>query len=163
MPHTAGMIPGAFLLVLLVILPPTPNAIWEWPTEGDQKVLRDFRAPSTPWGPGHRGLDLAASGSNIVAPATGVVSFSGLVATRGVLTLRTPEGILISMEPVESLVTLGDRVKAGDLIATVQPGHCAQLCLHLGLREGGEYRSARRELGILRRSVLLPLGDYARG
>nr|WP_271482943.1 hypothetical protein [Pontimonas sp.] len=69
------MIPGAFLVVLLVLLPPIPDAIWEWPTEGDQKVLRDFRAPSTPWGPGHRGLDLAASGANIVAPATGVVSF----------------------------------------------------------------------------------------
>ncbi len=132
MAHTAGMIPGALLLVLLVLLPPIPDAIWEWPTEGDQKVLRDFRAPSTPWGPGHRGLDLAASGPNIVAPATGVVSFSGLVATRGVLTLRTPEGILISMEPVESLVTLGDLVKAGDLIATVQPGHCPQLCCTSG-------------------------------
>lgn len=157
------MISGVFLLVFLLLLPPTPDAIWEWPTEGDQRVLRDFRSPSTPWGPGHRGLDLVATGSDIVAPTTGVVSFSGLVATRGVLTLRTPEGILISMEPVTSLVNLGDRVEAGDLIATLQPGHCAQLCLHLGLREGGEYRSARRELGILQRSVLLPLGDYARG
>lgn len=157
------MILGVILLVFLLLLPPTPDAIWEWPTEGDQRVLRDFRAPSTPWGPGHRGLDLAATGPDIVAPATGVVSFSGLVATRGVLTLRTPKGILISMEPVESLVKLGDRVEAGDLIATLQSGHCSQLCLHLGLREGGEYRSARRELGILQRSVLLPLGDYARG
>mgnify|MGYP005988898843 CR=1 FL=1 len=163
MPHTAGMIPGAFFLVLLLLVPPTPEAIWTWPTEGDQRVLRDFRAPSTPWGPGHRGLDLAATGPDIVAPTTGVVSFSGLVATRGVLTLRTPEGALISMEPVESLVKLGDRVEAGDLIASVQPGHCADLCLHLGLREDGQYRSARWELGILQRSVLLPLGDYARG
>jgi len=35
--------------------------------------------------------------------------------------------------------------------------------VHLGLRVEGQYRSARRELGVLQRSVLLPLGDYARG
>ena len=151
------------LALLLVLLPAPPDATWDWPTEGDHRVLRDFRAPNSPWGPGHRGLDLAASHPDVISPANGVVSFSGLVATRGVLTLRTPEGILISMEPVESLVKLGDQVEVGDLIARVQPGHCAQLCLHLGLREDGEYRSARRELGILQRSVLLPLGDYARG
>ena len=67
------------------------------------------------------------------------------------------------MEPVEPLVSTGDRVSRGDLIATLYPGHCAQLCVHLGLREEGDYRSARRELGVLQRSVLLPLGDYARG
>lgn len=79
------------------------------------------------------------------------------------MTLQTPEGVLISMEPVEALVSTGDRVSRGELIATLHPGHCAQLCVHLGLRVDGEYRSARRELGVLQRSVLLPLGDYARG
>lgn len=150
-------------LALLLLLPPQPEATWQWPTPGPQSVVRDFRAPSSPWGPGHRGLDLAASGSEVFAPTRAEVSFSGLVATRGVLTLRTPEGVLISLEPVESLVNLGDQVEAGDLIALIQPGHCPQLCVHLGLREDGQYRSARRELGILQRSVLIPLGDYARG
>ena len=163
MPQTALMNSATFGLVLLLLLPPLPEATWHWPTQGPQSVVRDFRAPSSPWGPGHRGLDLAASGPEIFAPTRAWVSFSGLVATRGVLTLRTPDGALISMEPVESLVNLGDQVEAGDLIALIQPGHCPQLCVHLGLREGGEYRSARRELGILQRSVLLPLGDYARG
>lgn len=157
------MIRGTLTLVLLLLLPPTPTAVWTWPTEGEQRILRDFRAPSTPWGPGHRGLDLAAAGDNIVAPTGGVISFSGDVAGRGVLTLQTPEGVLISMEPVEALVSTGDRVSRGELIATLHPGHCAQLCVHLGLRVDGEYRSARRELGVLQRSVLLPLGDYARG
>jgi Membrane proteins related to metalloendopeptidases len=157
------MIRGTLTLVLLLLLPPTPTAVWTWPTEGEHRILRDFRAPSTPWGPGHRGLDLAAAGDNIVAPTGGVISFSGDVAGRGVLTLQTPEGVLISMEPVEALVSTGDRVSRGELIATLHPGHCAQLCVHLGLREGGDYRSARRELGVLQRSVLLPLGDYARG
>ena len=162
MPHTVRMVPGLWI-ALLLILPPPPEAIWIWPTEGDQRILRDFKAPSSPWGPGHRGLDLQAAGSAVRAPIDAQVSFSGMVADRGVVTLRTGDGILISMEPVEPLVEVGDQVSAGDLIAEVLPGHCAQLCLHLGLREDGEYRSARRELGILQRSVVLPLGDYARG
>lgn len=163
MGHTARMLRRAFLLIPLLLLPPPPEALWTWPTEGSASIVRDFRAPSTPWGPGHRGLDLAATGPNIVAPTRGVISFSGLVAGRGVVTIRTPEGVLISMEPVTALVTEGDYVSQGQLIATLEPGHCAQPCLHLGLREGGEYRSARRELGVLTRAVLLPLGDYARG
>lgn len=161
--HTALMTLASLQLVLLLLLPPPPEPLWQWPTDGPQTVLRDFRAPGSPWGPGHRGLDLAASSPEVRAPTSAEVTFSGLVATRGVLTLRTPEGLLISMEPVESLVDLGDQVRAGDLIALIQPGHCPQLCVHLGLRDGGEYRSARRELGILQRSVLLPVGDYARG
>ena len=154
---------GLLALVLLLLLPPMPAAVWTWPTEGEHRILRDFRAPSTPLVPGHRGLDLAAGGEDIIAPTGGVISFSGDVAGRGVLTLRTPEGLLISMEPVEALVSTGDQVSRGALIATLHPGHCAQLCVHLGLREGGDYRSARRELGVLQRSVLLPLGNYARG
>ena len=151
------MTPLAFALLLLLLLPPTPEAIWHWPTRGDHLILRDFRAPSTPWGPGHRGLDLAASDSSVLAPTSGQVSFSGVVATRGVVTLRTPSGDLVSFEPVEPLVEEGDLVSAGDEIALLQPGHCEELCLHLGLRVEGEYRSARRELGVLQRSVLLPL------
>jgi murein DD-endopeptidase MepM/ murein hydrolase activator NlpD len=157
------MLLRVFLLIPLLLLPPPPEALWTWPTEGSASIVRDFRAPSTPWGPGHRGLDLAAKGPNIVAPIGGVVSFSGLVAGRGVVTIRTTEGVLISMEPVAALVTEGDHVSQGQRIATLEPGHCAEPCLHLGLREGGEYRSPRRELGVLQRSVLLPLGDYARG
>ena len=77
--------------------------------------------------------------------------------------MRTADGFLISMEPVEALVSAGDQVSQGELIAVLHGGHCAQLCVHVGLRIDGEYRSARRELGVLQRSVLLPLGDYARG
>lgn len=154
---------GVVAVVLILIIPPAPAAIWDWPTEGPHAVVRDFRAPSSPWGPGHRGLDLAATSTEIRAPAPGVISFSGMVADRGVLTIRTAGGSLISMEPVTALVTAGDVVAQGDVIAQLEPGHCAELCLHLGLREGGKYRSPRRELGVLQRAVLLPLGDYARG
>lgn len=157
------MVPVLLVLALTLVLPLPPAATWVWPTSGSEVILRDFRAPSTPWGPGHRGLDLAASSPEVRAPASGVVSFSGFVVNRGVLSITTAEGLLISMEPVSALVDQGSTVRQGDLIATLEPGHCESLCLHLGVRERGAYRSARAELGVLQRAVLLPLGDYARG
>jgi hypothetical protein len=153
----------ALALVLGLLIPPAPPAIWDWPTSGPQRVLRDFQAPPTPWGAGHRGLDLAATGPSIIAPLSGVISFSGSVVDRGVLTITGPTGDRISMEPVISELETGDWVSKGQHIASLHAGHCEQLCLHLGLREGDSYRSPRRELGIERRAVLLPFDTHARG
>lgn len=154
---TAGM----NLLVTLALLgglliPPAPAAVWVWPTEGPQVILRDFQAPPTPWGAGHRGLDLGATGSTLRAPLSGVISFSGDVAGRGVLTITGPAGERVSLEPVATDLSPGDFVAKGEPIATLQGGHCAELCLHLGLRIGERYRSPRAELGVLQRAVLLP-------
>jgi len=147
---------SSLIIVILALFPPPPPPTWVWPTEGPQRVLRDFQAPATPWGPGHRGLDLAANTQRIVAPVAGVVSFSGMVADRGVITITTDRGWQVSMEPVQGLVVPGQRVAQGELIAEVLPGHCAELCVHLGLRVEGRYRSPRWELGIVQRAVLLP-------
>ena len=148
--------PVIAFLILTTLIPPHPEAIWEWPTSGEHRVLRDFQAPLTPWGSGHRGLDLAATGDTIVAPVAGVITFSGWVVNRGVITITSAEGHRVSMEPVTALVPSGERVRAGEVIAELEPGHCPTLCVHLGLRVGEDYRSARRELGILKRAVLLP-------
>jgi murein DD-endopeptidase MepM/ murein hydrolase activator NlpD len=147
------------LIALLALFPPPPEAAWVWPTQGPQVVLRDFQAPATPWGAGHRGLDLAASSERVVAPVSGVVSFSGIVADRGVITITTDEGWLVSMEPVQSVVSVGERVAKGQLIAVLVAGHCVGLCVHLGLRVEGLYLSPRLPLGILQRSVLMPWDD----
>ena len=149
------MIP-LIVVLLMGLIPPPPQAVWEWPTSGDHLIIRDFTAPLTPWGAGHRGLDLAAEDSDIVAPTGGTISFSGWVVNRGVLTITTPEGMLISMEPVTPAIESGEQVRRGQVIARVEPGHCATPCLHLGLRVGTEYRSPRRELGVLQRARLLP-------
>lgn len=145
-----------FAIALLVFFPAPPEAVWVWPTTGPPVVIRDFEAPQTPWGPGHRGLDLPADSLQVLAPASGRVSFEGQVGGRGVITITTGQGWQISMEPVESGLTPGEWVGAGDDIGQLQPGHCAELCLHLGLRIKGEYRSPAQELGLLRRAVLLP-------
>lgn len=150
----------------LALIPGPPEATWTWPTQGPHVVLRDFRAPPTPWGAGHRGLDLAATGTQVLAPVAGVVSFSGVVVDRGVLTITTPSGHRVSLEPVTASVEMGATVSQGQEIAVLAPGHCQTLCLHIGLRTGSgdqqRYRSPRRELGIELRAVLLPW-DYALG
>lgn len=148
----------AAVVALSLLFPPAPPATWVWPVEGPPIILRDFSAPATAWGPGHRGLDLAATSTRVAAPVAGVISFSGFVVDRGVLTITTDAGHKVSLEPVASLVIAGQRVVAGQHIANLDEGHCVTLCVHLGLRVSAGYRSARRELGVLQRSVLLPWG-----
>lgn len=144
-------------LILTLGLTPPPPASWHWPVDGEHRVVRDFLAPPSPWGAGHRGLDLAArAGTPVRAPVSGRVSFSGRVVDRGVITIETADGWLVSMEPVEASMSSG-QVRAGQRLGVLQSGHCPGGCLHIGLRIEGEYRSPARELGILRRAVLQPL------
>ena len=144
-------------LALTLGLTSPPPAIWHWPVDGDHRVIRDFLAPPSPWGAGHRGLDLNARiGATVRAPVSGRISFSGRVVDRGVITIETPDGWLVSMEPVEASLSSG-QVRAGQKVGVLQSGHCPGGCLHIGLRIEGEYRSPARELGILRRAVLQPL------
>ena len=132
---------------------------WVWPVDGQRIVRRPFLAPPTPYGVGHRGVDLAASGAGVEVRAvtSGVVHFAGVVVDRPVITVRQGQ-VLTTVEPVEPLVATGDRVRAGDVIGVLLPGHCAHPCVHLGVRVAGEYVSPLLWLGGLQRAVLLPLG-----
>lgn len=158
------------LLVLLAALgiPPaaadTGHPRWEPPVTGE--VLREYAAPPAPWAAGHRGVDLAVSiERDIRSPADGVVSFSGVVVNREVLSINHGAGYVSSFEPVESELEVGDAVSAGQVIATLgvyQDGdtHCVgQPCLHWGVRMHGEYINPLLMLGPLEPSVLLPLGQ----
>lgn len=105
-------------------------------------MLAVFRAPPQRWAPGHRGVDLAAQvGVSVRAPAAGVVSFSGWVVDRGVITLTHPDGLRTSLEPVEATVAVGTAVAAGDVVGVVQDAssHCRPVCLHWGVRRGDTY------------------------
>ncbi|WP_234399353.1 M23 family metallopeptidase [Psychromicrobium lacuslunae] len=113
-----------------------------------------------PWLAGHRGVDLAASqGSQVLAPANGVISFAGLVVDRLVITVDHQNGLKSSFEPVESSLPLGTAVKAGDQIGRLKgAGHCSsQDCLHWGVRSGENYLNPLLMLGNRQPSVLLPL------
>jgi murein DD-endopeptidase MepM/ murein hydrolase activator NlpD len=113
-----------------------------WPLAPPHRVVRVFEAPSSPYGPGHRGVDLAApAGAPVLAAGAGVVVFAGPLAGRGVVSVDHPNGLRTTYEPVDAVVKAGDRVVAGTVLGRLRPGHagCPGACLHWGVRRGGEY------------------------
>lgn len=132
---------------------------WVWPLAGARRVLRGFEAPASRYSAGHRGIDLSAGqGAVVVTPATGAVHFAGVVVDRSTVTIETPDGLLISMEPVTSDLKSGTPVTAGAPIGVVsEGGHCSSRCLHLGVRVDGQYVSPLRYFGGVPRAVLLPM------
>lgn len=108
------------------------------PVAGPPVVLTQFRPPASRYGPGHRGVDLAAPvGGQVRAAADGIVAFAGSLAGRGVVSIDHAVRIRTTYEPVTAVVRAGDRVAAGQLIGTLQAGHasCAPAsCLHWGAR-----------------------------
>lgn len=133
-------------------------ALWAWPIAAPHPIARPFVAPATPYAAGHRGIDIrAAEGSEVRAPADGVVHFAGVVVDRPVLSISHGGGVLSSYEPVRSSLQEGDPVRRGQVIGTLEPGHCGDgACLHLGVRVDGEYVSPLLFLGGQPRAVLLP-------
>lgn len=130
--------------------------------------MRGWAPPSSPYGAGHRGVDLAAPpGTPVRAAAAGRIAFAGRVANRSVLVISlTGTGeppLRITYEPVRPLVDKGEEVAAGQVVGTIDagPSHCAAGCLHWGLLRGTEYLNPLSLLSpsILRRppSRLLPV------
>jgi hypothetical protein len=143
-----------------------PRGSFRWPLDGTPRVTRPFAPPLTPYGPGHRGVDLAAAPGAIVRTAgPGVVSFAGSVAGRGVVVVRHDDGLRTTYEPVVARVRAGTAVRAGDplgILAAGHPGCPAAACLHWGLLRGSVYLDPLALLG-LGRVRLWPLepGDVA--
>lgn len=143
--------------------PRAPDGPWRWPLPvltRAPEVTRGFDPPSDPYGPGHRGVDLAAAaGTSVLAAGPGMVGYAGNLAGRGVVTVVHPAGLETTYEPVRPAVRAGQRVAEGDVLGTLQPGHtgCPRAaCLHWGLLRGHSYLDP---LSLLRRPPvrLLPL------
>jgi murein DD-endopeptidase MepM/ murein hydrolase activator NlpD len=131
-----------------------------WPLSPRPVVRRRFEQPRDQWAPGHRGVDLlAVVGQPVVSAGEGAVAFSGVVAGRGVITIRHAGGLRTSYEPVDQRLTSGTLVHRGTRIGLVSSdaGHCAPLtCLHWGAISGQTYRDPLSLLGSVR-PTLLPL------
>lgn len=130
---------------------------WRWPV-APLRVVAPFVAPAHEYGPGHRGIDLAAAfGAPVAAPAPGVVAFVGSVAGRGVVTIDHGDGLVTTLEPVNGSVAIGDAVSAGDVVGTVDAGgHTEAGAVHFGVRRHGAYINPMLLLGEVPRAVLLP-------
>lgn len=172
--------PAARVLALLVLLLPVvvmpPAAAradgprWQWPVPPPHEVIAPFDAPATPYGPGHRGIDIAVpGGAEVRAVEGGTVRFSGSVAGRGVVSVVHADGLISTYEPVDGGVSAGDPVGAGQVLGTLEgsspASHCAgRDCLHLGARRGELYVDPLLLLGGRGPSVLLPwAGDVSGG
>lgn len=150
-------------LFLFTATPLPASLAWGWPLAGTPKVVRAFDPPAQPWLSGHRGVDLLApQGAEVLSPIAAVVTFSGVVVNREVLTLMTNEGLRLSFEPVVSSLGVGDLVARGQVIGQVHgPTHCENSvvasCLHWGVRRGEVYLDPLQFILDQRPSVLLPL------
>jgi len=161
----------AFLLSSLSVDPKTGLETVILPITGlvAQDVINQFEAPLQRYGSGHRGIDLpAVIGTEVLAPVTGLISFSGTVGYRESVTI-TAGDIRHSMEPVCSDLMEGTEVLLGEVIGQVcEPDasyqwHCQPTCLHYGTRNSEGYFSPLVLLGELAPSRLVPLGDQALG
>ncbi|MGV9246920.1 peptidoglycan DD-metalloendopeptidase family protein [Streptomyces sp. NPDC003710] len=124
----------------------TPAVARLWPVGVHPTVVRGWEPPATPYGPGHRGVDLAAAPGDLVRTvAAGRVTFAGRVAGRGVVSVELAETgappLRTTYEPVRASVRTGDTVRPGEVLGALEPptAHCAGPCLHWGLRRGETY------------------------
>jgi murein DD-endopeptidase MepM/ murein hydrolase activator NlpD len=138
-----------------------PRGGFAMPLSPRPTIHRRFEQPRDQWSRGHRGVDLLASvGQPVLSPGEGVVAFSGVIAGRGVITVRHSGELRTTYEPVDARLASGRRVHRGDALGVISPaaGHCVPLtCLHWGAISGMTYRDPLTLLGI-GRPVLLPLG-----
>jgi Peptidase family M23 len=136
-----------------------PRARAQAPLPAPVTVAVPFRAPTTRYSAGHRGVDLVAeTGAEIYSPADGVITFAGDVAGRGVVVIRHGD-LRSTLEPVIPAGAAGDAVGAGAVVGFVEAGHQRCLpatCLHWGVRVNDEYVDPMLLLVAKPRIRLLP-------
>jgi murein DD-endopeptidase MepM/ murein hydrolase activator NlpD len=114
---------------------------YEWPVRGE--VIRSFEPPSSEYGPGHRGIDIAAPVGSVVRSAgAGWVAFAGWVAGSLYVSVEHPDGIRTTYSWLSGIsVRTGDAVERGQAIGLTGPGHpgIQPSHLHFGARVGEVY------------------------
>lgn len=130
-------------------------------------VLRPFERPEGPYGPGHRGVDLAAPvGSAVRAAERGAIFHAGPVAGVVWVSIDHADGVRTSYGPLMALqVRSGDHVERGEIIGLLADGGHGDpehdQGLHLGARRDGEYIDPMRLPGIgLARPTLVAEGGW---
>jgi hypothetical protein len=128
--------------------PPPVPPLW-MPVAG--AVVRGFDTRAGPFGPGHRGIDIAASVGELVrSPTAGRVVFAGRVAGTNWVSLLVAPGVLVTLGPLLDPATTADRVQLRTPVGRVGPGHAPLpvgraesgregATLHLSVRVDGVY------------------------
>jgi murein DD-endopeptidase MepM/ murein hydrolase activator NlpD len=143
--------------------PAGSSASWGWPVIGP--VVRGFDPPETPFGAGHRGIDVAAPvGTTVLAPESGVVAFAGRVGGELFVTLDHGGGLTSTYSWLSAtLVRVGDAVGVGTPIALSGRGHPGSTVphLHFGVRQDDVYLDPLAFLGPLSVSSFIRLAPLS--
>jgi murein DD-endopeptidase MepM/ murein hydrolase activator NlpD len=122
--------------------PVDPVPVGVWPLQPEPHVVRGFDPPDSPFGAGHRGVDLAGALGQVVHTAlAGRVTFAARLAGRGVVVVDHG-ATRTTYEPVAATVQVGDVLARGQPIGTLElaGSHCLPAaCLHWGWRRGDTY------------------------
>jgi len=122
----------------------------EWPLRPQPEVIERFDPPDSPYGAGHRGVDLLGHvGQTVHASLAGTVTFAGMLAGRGVVVVNHG-ATRTTYEPVTASLTVGTPVAAGATIGTLDlaMSHCLpRSCLHWGWIRGDTYLDPLRLVG----------------
>lgn len=133
-----------------------------------KQLVRDFLAPESEYGSGHRGIDfLVRPNEPVSSPVDGEVYFVGKVVNRSVITIRGFDGSLASFEPVCSDLDKFQEVAAGEVIGTwCKPDqsylpHCEKTCVHLSARVASGYLNPLWLMRHIEPSRLMPWDGLA--
>jgi murein DD-endopeptidase MepM/ murein hydrolase activator NlpD len=143
------VIPALIALSLIPVPRASAAADRVWPVTGP--ILRGFDPPDSPYGSGHRGIDIGAwPGTPVLAPADGVVTFAGPVGGRLFITIDHGDGLESTYSWLDALVVRrGDAVARGSTIAASGWGHADSTVphLHMGVRQDDVYLDPLSFLG----------------
>jgi len=132
------------LAVLLFLLSASGAYAWTWPVQGPVLVGFVFDASHPYAGGQHRGIDIgAATGTDVLAPASGRVSYAGTVPSSGKsVTIATPDGYSVTLTHLGSIaVSAGASIGEGDGVGTVGPSGTPELdvpYVYMGVRVTSE-------------------------
>ncbi|MGI9120038.1 MAG: peptidoglycan DD-metalloendopeptidase family protein [Acidimicrobiales bacterium] len=109
----------------------------------DGPVVDGFRPPSSPYGPGNRGLEYATTpGQEVRAAADGEVTFAGRIGASAHVVVVHPDGLRTSYSFLTATsVQRGDQVVQGQVVGIAGP------VVHFGARAGERYIDPNLLLG----------------
>ncbi|WP_182354163.1 M23 family metallopeptidase [Flaviflexus huanghaiensis] len=120
--------------------PFTPSGTFDWPLPS-KTVLREFDKLEQNWHPGHRGVDVAGvPGEPVRAAGAGTVVYARRMVDTNIVSIEHADRLRTTYQPVTAMVKKGDVVDLGDIIGTLDEGHClVGACLHWGAKRGDIY------------------------
>ena len=152
-PRARAVVPLALLLVGFPPAAAAPGGASAWlapPVDGP--ITERFVAPTTEYGPGHRGIDYGvAPGTPVRAASSGTVTFAGPVGGRNAITVAHPGDLETTYSFLSELhVAPGDVVEEGRWLGLVDEAHPGKDAgLHFGVRSSGHYIDPELKLGPL--------------